>query len=700
MFNWGKSRVSLLLIIAFLSLMQSCAIFESPESKLSSSPGNLLITQYKAYKHLSNEQIKAFIPQSRVFEGTRLLALQNIDITNHLIAHLSVSKNPDTFKDYLHNQATEKRATIVGLAMGLFPLEKFTILRQVNTEEFSEDFKSAFKLTKLDPKLFLLEKTSPVANIEIVPLIHSATVRLQGIKASKAIKIDFRPLHSDEWRRGYPLRHDPVSGSYSTSLVNLDANSSYEVRFHFELSDTFSNKKSNKIPNKIPAISSFKTRATQIHVKPKNTILLSDIYEGGDLDLSQVTFKREEGEWIKIIGDVPVIANEQADAALFLGSQSHIILKNITVKGGKRYGISANEAHHIWIDGCDISDFGREASVVIKGQSYASTKDDKPINYDAGIFLIKSGVVTIENCKIHSPRVAANHWGHGHPRGASAMLISANHPDKKLQGQYIIRNNHFYGAPDQRFNDVIETRANVRPLGGFIRDSAIYGNLLEYANDDLLELDGSQANILVYDNVLRQGYCGISLAPNMRGPNFIFNNSIVDLGDERGSHWAAFKMGGLFSAPAGQSHIFQNYIDVNSNGIATGGIRGDSTFWVNTKHNIFVLNHFRSSKRGYAIFDRSEFSLNEYMQDLVINHKSKKRMYFSESLESREVPLGINNAMLANEEDTNPKILKIEKQELIPNFSERALIKSPLKNSEQKDIQKLLVGAYQAQKEN
>ena len=86
----------------------------------------------------------------------------------------------------------------------------------------------------------------------------------------------------------------------------------------------------------------------------------------------------------------------------------------------------------------------------------------------------------------------------------------------------IVRNNRLYGSDTNRFNDVIEGRQNSWRNGGFVRDSAIYGNYLAFANDDLVELDGGQRNVLFYNNELTQGYTGISVAPNRLGPNYIF----------------------------------------------------------------------------------------------------------------------------------------------------------------------------------
>jgi hypothetical protein len=276
------------------------------------------------------------------------------------------------------------------------------------------------------------------------------------------------------------------------------------------------------------------------------------------------------------------------------------------------------KAHHIWIKGCDISQYGREGQDIRNGVAYATTESTKPLNYDSGIYLAQTGVVTVENCEIHSPNGKANSWEYGHPNGPNAMLIWAYHPTEAYQGQYIIRNNRFYGSPEHRFNDVIEGRKNFYRSGAFVRDSAIHNNYLAYANDDLIELDGGQSNVLFYDNELTQGYCGVSTAPNMLGPSYVFNNYIYDLGDERGKEWTAIKMGGLISRPAGITNLFENLIITNRNGVAASRVDSDSTFWLNAQNNIIITRRLNNMV-GYGIYDKQFYEGSVFTNNVIYN---------------------------------------------------------------------------------
>jgi hypothetical protein len=363
----------------------------------------------------------------------------------------------------------------------------------------------------------------------------------------------------------------------------------------------------------------FETRPNSPPINPNKIYYLSDIYNGGQLNLTALGIEGTEDGWALIIGDgVTVTANDDDLSAIEIGSQNYVKLENITSKGGIRYGIHGYKAHHIWISGCDISEYGREGQDIRNGVAYDTTESTGPINYDSGIYLERSGVVVIEGCEIHSPNGKANSWEHGHPKGPNALQVWGYHRNEAYRGQYIVRNNRFYGAPDHRFNDVIEGRGNRKSNGGFGNDSAIYNNYLAYANDDLIEIDGGQANVLVYNNEMTQGYCGISTAPNMIGPSYVFHNYIHDLGDERGKEWTAIKMGGLISSPAGKTNVFENIIVTNRNGISASSVNGDRTFWLNAQNNIIISRQYRNMV-GYGIYDKQFYEGSEFKNNVIYN---------------------------------------------------------------------------------
>jgi len=490
-----------------------------------------------------------------------------------------------------------------------YPLYTNFILKHLQHNNLvpASTIEAVSNLKKLPIKKILSKRSE--SSLVITPLYHSASITIHPESPFIKYYLKYKKKGSQHWFPSIPLEYDPSSNTFTSSIVNLFENTIYIVQISPSLD--FSSSESLELITK-----------TTPKFSDDNIYLLSDIYQGGTLDLIELGISGSENNWVKIVGDnnTVISTNETVDSAINIGANSYIYFDNINIAGGGRHAISAKNAHHLWFNGCEISRWGREARYTIENKSYASENDTNPINYDSAFSLIKTGVVTIENCHVHSPRVKANSWKNGHPYGANAVLVNANHPIKAYQGQIVIRNNRFYGTDQHRFNDVIESRNNGSPFGGFVRDSAIYNNYLAYANDDIIEIDGSQSNVLVYNNEIEQGFCGISAIPNRQGPSYIFNNYIHNLGDQNGRSWSAIKLGGLVSRPAGKVNIFNNLIKTSSNGISSAVFKNDSTFWADVWSNIIIINKYKKNKLGYSVFENTPFALNRYNNNYVFNY--------------------------------------------------------------------------------
>lgn len=515
----------------------------------------------------------------------------------------------------------------------------------------------------LDPSIVFAASASGF-EVTATPLINSIGLVIYGQDEESTATVKFRAEDDEYWREALELAWEPVYGSFAGSIVYLEANTKY----HIEVKITDIN------GDIVEHTFQTATKPNTPRIDPNKVYYLSEIYSGGQLDLEALNIEGSADGYAKVIGDGPLIeAGSDALAAVNIGNNSYVMLENLTIKGGQRYGIFAKKAHHIWIKGCNISEYGREAVDIRNGKAYSSPTGNSPINYDSGIYLERSGIAVIEECEVHSPNLGANNWSVGHPNGANALQVWAYHDSDAYRGEFIVRNNRFYGAPDHRFNDVIEGRMNFERRGGFVRNSAIYGNYLAYANDDLIEIDGGQQNVLVYDNELEQGYAGISIAPNMLGPSYIFHNHIHNLGDDRGKEWTAIKAGGLISKPAGRTYLFENFIDVNRNGIAASRVNGDSTFWITSQNNVFFTK-YKNNNVGYCIFDKEKYlgstSTNDlcyneaamgarldFILDNVIEHPSSEDLDYIDSLKGAASPT-----------------LNISDEYKIPNFSSCPLL--------------------------
>ncbi|TKB05212.1 hypothetical protein E5672_03780 [Alteromonas portus] len=546
---------------------------------------------------VKNDVLSAPLFKENIFETARILYEAKKSTVVEAVSSLSAEQ-------------PQKAADFIELALRLFPKKRMQIVENLKLDDSIDE--DAVTLAAIRSGISPSDIVPPTASGEthrIVPLIHSASITLFDQDKENTTKVRFKKVEDNQWKEGLHLYWEPVRQALSGSLVHLEANTQYDV----EITVT-----SSGLPSKILTFE-FATRAETPPVDPNLVYRLSDIYNGGMLDITSLDIQGKEGGWAKIIGDenTPIVAGEYDDYAINIGNNSYIMFENIVVKGGRRHGIFSRDASHLWFKGCNVSQWGRGESYYKNGIAY-EVGTNTPINYDGGMTLVRTGIVVVEECTIHSPAPKANHWGFGHPKGPAAMLILANSYDESLQGQYIIRNNRFYGTDEHRFNDVIESRLNGRSWGGFIRDSAIYNNYLAYANDDIIELDGGQSNVLFYNNEIEQAYCGVSATPNMLGPSYIFNNYIHNLGDQRQKSWAAFKLGGLFSRPAGIVNIFNNFVLTNSNGIAHASFAGDSSFWVHAQNNVLIHNkHWHNM--GFSINDPGKYGESVYLYNLMYN---------------------------------------------------------------------------------
>lgn len=517
----------------------------------------------------------------------------------------------------------------------------------------------------LDPSIVFAASASGFEDTA-TPLINSIGLVIYGQDEESTATVKFRADDDTYWREGLDLAWEPIYGSFTGSIVYLEANTTYHIEV--KITDIYG--------DVIEHTFQTTTKLNSPPIDPNKIYYLSEIYSGGQLDLEALNIEGSEDGYAKIIGDGPAIeAGSDVLSAVNIGNNSYVMLENLTVKGGQRYGIFAKKAHHIWIKGCNVSEYGREAVDIRDGIAYSSTTNNSPINYDSGIYLERSGIAVIEECEVHSPNLGANSWAAGHPKGANALQVWAYHDSDAYRGEFIVRNNRFYGAPDHRFNDVIEGRKNFERRGGFVKNSAIYGNYLAYANDDLIEIDGGQQNVLVYDNEMEQGYAGISIAPNTLGPSYIFHNYIHNLGDETGKEWTAIKAGGLISRPAGRTFVFENVIDVERNGIAASRVDNDSTFWVTTQNNIIFTKKTGYSV-GHCIFDKEKYSGSTSTNDLCFNENSADARYEFNLDNVVEHPYSDDISYIESLQSSPKPKLYISDEFKIPNFSSEEVLQA------------------------
>jgi len=675
--NERPTALGIVILALILLIISSCAVKSGSEGAHSESgqPG------YVVYKYLLNTQSSEnnIKKNLQTFRGNkyvqRLVSKHKISIEklylNDILGPLAKNK----YDDQVLASFEPSKADVTAL-LKLFPLDAPKLIAAIGAQQSisKEDIYEIVISAGLDPSTVFGAASSGLVN-SVTPLIHSAGIVIYGQEEGSTSSVKFKKKSETTWSNGFSLSLEPIFNALSGSIVNLEAETLYEL----EVVVVDSNKTENLYSFE------FTTRSESPPIDPNKIYYLSEIYDGGQLDLEALDISGNEDGYAKIIGDGIVIeAGNEFLSAVNIGSKSYVMLENFTIKGGQRYGIYAKSTHHIWIKGCDISSYGRIATDYRNNIGYENENSGSPINYDSGIYLEKTGVSVIEECEIHSPNGKANHWGYGHPNGPNALQVYAYHPDEDLRGQIIVRNNKFYGTNLNRFNDVIEGRKNTWRNGGFVRDSAIYGNYLAYANDDLIEIDGGQRNVLVYNNELTQGYAGISIAPNRLGPSYLFHNYIHNLGDERGQEWTAIKAGGLMSQPGGKTFILENYIITNRNGIAASRVEGDSTFWIDARNNI-IINRLYNNLVGLGVYDLEKYPSSRYINNIIFNTQllSPNLDVASGSLEEHPLTYDINYIETLLSGPTTP--LAIQSNYWIENFSNYSSAPQAPVNSSTKD---------------
>ncbi|ANB26844.1 hypothetical protein A6F57_17665 [Alteromonas stellipolaris] len=659
------SKVYRFIILILLStFLLSCSTTASKISKTSVQPGEV-IQQYLMNNNMAETDLVTALKKIPNKNKARKLATDNPHIISELYSAdilkvvIDGGLNTSTLATELKSLSDTDKA--VDVLVLLFPIDAYRLLgysKENNVIESSTMLAIAAK-NKLDPTILLAATASGLDN-SITPLIHSAGIVIYGQDEDSTSDVRYRAVNSNTWLPALELAWEPIYGALSGSIVHLQPETDYEVEVLITDYEGTTELYSFE----------FETRPNSPPIDPDKIYYLSEIYSGGQLDLEALNIQGSENGYAKIIGDGQVIeASSDFLSAVNIGSQAYIMLENFTIKGGERYGIFAKNTHNIWIKGCDISEYGRIATVYKNNKGYSSEISNSPINYDSGIYLEKTGVSVIEDCEIHSPNHSANHWGYGHPNGPNALQVYAYHPDEKYRGQMIVRNNRFYGTDTHRFNDVIEGRKNFWRNGGFVRDSAIYGNYLAYANDDLIEIDGGQRNVLVYENEITQGYAGISIAPNRLGPSYVFHNHIHDLGDERGKEWTAIKAGGLMTQPGGKTYIIENYINTARNGIAASSVDGDSTFWVEVINNV-IINHNFNNKVGLGVYDSQKYYASTFTNNIFFNTQINAPNLDIATNNLVEHPLTYDAAFISTYmDDEGLYYLPIESSNWVPNFS-------------------------------
>ena len=437
--------------------------------------------------------------------------------------------------------------------------------------------------------------------VEAVTTFHSLGVYVKyrgSVSPISICRVRYRQVGDAEWKQGFDLIPDRQGHEFRGSLFHLEPDTAYELecQLYEPITD----------PKRVVCSASATARTWkeevpigQVRALPaglsKEPLVIRD---HGKPD-AWILYKAPEGR------TTTIDAEGQAEQAILFENAAYVILENITIRGGQRDCVRISSSHHVRVRRCDIARWG-DAGTRREGLPKGLYVDHqgRPINYHAGVRVCRSSSqVVVEDNFIHSPRGTANSWQYGHPMGPQGIILD------RTGGNNVVRNNDLIGSETHWWNDAIESIRNADITGGPYRDADIHGNVLAFSNDDGIELDGGQVNVRFWNNWIDKALCGVSCAPNRKGPSYVFRNLIAELGEERGSTGSAFKMGGGVRWSPGISVILHNTIYGPGGGLRSVGYgrENDRGGYVAISRNNLFAGSGRSDVTNISEDPRNDF---------------------------------------------------------------------------------------------
>ena len=474
----------------------------------------------------------------------------------------------------------------------------------------------------------------------------------EGGGANLKVLVEFRKEGTTDWREGLPMQYSDIGGTtneistYRGSIVNLNSNTNYEIDLTLE-----GTSESETI--------FAKTWTEDFPIS--DTITLSDrksmysVYDSGTKD-----------GYILIDGTNATIDVEHNYDYCINVRGSYVIIRGVTLKNSKKYGINLMTCHDVIIENCNISGWGEKNS------------DGFGVNYQAAIYSVSTSIerIVIQRCRIHHPRYDANSWaelngGGYHPSGPQGITFFNS------KGNHVIRYNEIWSDSEHMYNDIIGGGSNGSYLGFPGPDSDIYSNYFANCWDDGIESEGGNRNTRIWGNYIEETFLPIANAATSIGPLYIWKNTsgrcYSPPGSYYGVHAPFIKMGyaGSIDWMTGDMYIFNNTI-LQPNGEGAGGIgtSDNSNRYVKhcqTRNNILDIG--TSAVNSISI--RGENTDNNYDYDLY--NGGYPSVNGGNSIKGRPIynkDANFNYEKMTADFSLNSLSLGYDAGEIIPNFTD------------------------------
>jgi hypothetical protein len=347
--------------------------------------------------------------------------------------------------------------------------------------------------------------------------------------AAKICAVKFRAFGDTDWRDAQPLWFDAKHRQYRGSVVNLRAGTDYE--FSLALVDgpsaaVTARTWSNTFP--IAATTDLPKGTTREPLR---------ITDGGSAEKGHRLYTAApEGTTIDVADAAKTCVSVEAD---------YVILRGVTCRGARVDGVRVGNRHHVVIEGCDISGWGRrdaKAGQTAKlGGKEVKFLENLGAYLDAGIQVggplsaPACEQIVIQGNRIHHPRHTANNWTQAspyfstggrlstHPQGPDAIVFA-----QQTRGRHVIRWNDLDGGDyEHMFNDALLA---AEPKGnGFMGDGDIYGNRVAHCWDDGIEAERGDRNVRIWGNHFSRMIKCVSAGYIWEGPLYVWRNVAEEL---------------------------------------------------------------------------------------------------------------------------------------------------------------------------
>jgi hypothetical protein len=377
----------------------------------------------------------------------------------------------------------------------------------------------------------------------------------------RAVRVRYRKESAPAWQEGLPMRYNPIPeteedlADYRGSIVHLSPACAYEIELTLEGTSTTTRFTARTWSEVFPVGET---------VRPKDSDQPLEIAESGTPDAYRVYDGR----------GVTIDVKHRHDACITVDA-SYVILRGFTLKGA---GNAANlnraqvgaivlrGGHHIVIEDCDISDWGRLHPATGYG-----------FNLDSAIVSRSKTLrqLVVQRCKMHHPTHDSNTWyepkNPTHPQGPQCISLF------DTAGNHVIRYNECWSDLDHMYNDAIGGGENGSFRGAPGPDSDVYGNRVSHCWDDGLEIEGGNRNTRIWHNYIAQSMMMIGNAATSIGPLYIWRNVADRSQWQPDYHGGNFVKMGFASSEkwmTGHMYFFHNTVFRGDEWLPTGGLGG------------------------------------------------------------------------------------------------------------------------------